>query len=104
MPDGSLALSDRLRWTKPGIGDFTERRIPGRIDAEPGVVQLPKARIPAGATESAPQNAERAPRPANSLRDPLNHSYCQSDTQLTFPVSELVWRCWPAGHGAAWPC
>jgi hypothetical protein len=25
MPDGSLALSDRLRWTKPGIGDFTER-------------------------------------------------------------------------------
>ena len=35
----------------------------------PAFVQLPKARIPAGATESAPQNAERAPRPANSLRD-----------------------------------
>ena len=33
MPDGSLALSDRLRWTKPGIGDFTDRRFTGVIVA-----------------------------------------------------------------------
>ena len=29
VPDRDLALSDRLRWTKPGIGDFTERRLAG---------------------------------------------------------------------------
>ena len=47
-----------------------ERRLPGRTDAEPGVAQVPKARIPAGAAESAPQNAERAPLPlTNSLRN-----------------------------------
>ena len=29
MPDVGLARSDRLRRTKPGIGDFTERRVTG---------------------------------------------------------------------------
>jgi hypothetical protein len=41
LPEGGLAPSEHLRWTKPGIGDFTERRLPGRIDAVPSVTQLP---------------------------------------------------------------
>jgi len=36
---------------------------------EPGITQVPKARIPARAAESAPQNAERDLRPANSPRN-----------------------------------
>jgi len=41
LPEGGLALSDHLRWTKPGIGDFTERRlsrlIGTRLHASPPV-------------------------------------------------------------------